>query len=291
MKTDKELFFDSKSTVDSERIIYTPSDFAKTSLFYLQETGGLKAKAPHTSSRSNLSSYLFFIVEEGEGQLSYGDEVFSLKVGDCVFIDCKKPYSHTTGVALWKLRWAHFYGPNMSSVYEKYVSRGGKPVFKAKSPSDYIELLSELYAIADSQDYIRDMKIHEKLSGLLVMLMEQSVYTVEKSAFGKLPQLQQVKDYIDRNYTERITLDFLSERFYINKYYLLEIFKRHYGMGVNQYLIHMRITKSKGLLRFTAKTVEEIAYECGMNSPHYFCRIFKKVEGISPSEYRRSWVK
>lgn len=52
------LFHD--ELVESNRIIYTPSDFAKSSLFHLQETGTLQAKFPHTSSRTNLSSYLFY---------------------------------------------------------------------------------------------------------------------------------------------------------------------------------------------------------------------------------------
>lgn len=63
--TDHTQFFsNNEAAVESERIIYTPSDFAKTALFYLQETGVLQAKRQHTSARENLNSYLFFIVEE-----------------------------------------------------------------------------------------------------------------------------------------------------------------------------------------------------------------------------------
>ena len=57
--------------VTSNRIIYTPSAFAKSNLIYLQETGQLQAKKPHVSQRENLSSYLFFIVKSGSGTLTY----------------------------------------------------------------------------------------------------------------------------------------------------------------------------------------------------------------------------
>lgn len=53
-----------ESIVDSNRILYTPSIFAKTSLFHLQEIGELQALRPHVSSRSNLVSYLFLIVAD-----------------------------------------------------------------------------------------------------------------------------------------------------------------------------------------------------------------------------------
>lgn len=288
---DNPFFSNNDSAVESERIIYTPSDFAKTALFYLQETGVLQAKRQHTSARENLNSYLFFIVEEGEGTLEYAGEYYELKKNDCVFVHCKTAYAHRTSENLWKLRWVHFYGSNMKAVYEKYLSRGGRPCFSTDKGRAYREILTQIYEVAASTSYVRDMKLHEKLSGLLVLLMEDSWHAGEDNVSGKALTVQEIKEYLDENYTERITLDALSEKFYINKYYLLEIFKQQYGMGINEYLIHMRITKSKRLLRFTDKTIEEIAYECGMNSLHYFSRVFKKVEGITPSEYRRSWTK
>lgn len=84
-------------SVSSNRIIYTPSTFARSSLIHLQETGTLQATHPHKNERSGLSSCLFFTVLRGSGQLTYDGETYALHSGNCVFIDCKKPYSHETG--------------------------------------------------------------------------------------------------------------------------------------------------------------------------------------------------
>ena len=94
--------------VESKRIIYTPSNFAKLSLTYLQEIGELQAQKTHVSKRDNLSSYLFFIVLYGSGKLRYHGNTYHLTAGDCVFIDCRKSYSHETSEDLWKLKWIHF---------------------------------------------------------------------------------------------------------------------------------------------------------------------------------------
>ena len=107
--------------------IYTPSDFAKLSLFHIQEIGSLQATKPHTSKRENLSSYLFFIVNSGSGTLLYNNETYDLKMGDCVFIDCRHLYSHTTSDDLWSLSWIHFDGPSVANIYQKYMERGGLP--------------------------------------------------------------------------------------------------------------------------------------------------------------------
>ena len=102
----EELFSNNKSSiVTSNRILYTPSSFARTSLLHLQEIGELEAKKSHMSSRSNLASFLFFTVISGAGRLEYGGKEYKLGAGDCVFIDRHNPYSHTTDPDnLWTLR-------------------------------------------------------------------------------------------------------------------------------------------------------------------------------------------
>ena len=118
------------SIVASNRILYTPSSFARSSLLHLQEIGELEARRAHTSSRSGLQSFLFFTVISGAGELVYDGKSYELEFGDCVFIDCHNPYSHTTDpTKLWTLRWVHFYGLTLPSIYNKYCERGGQPVF------------------------------------------------------------------------------------------------------------------------------------------------------------------
>ncbi len=111
----KDLFVNTQlPVVTSDRILYTPSNFARTSLLYLQEIGSLRVHKPHSTGRSNLSSYLFFTVTDGEGELICVGRTYSLRTGDCVFIDCRKQYAHSSSEKLWSLSWIHFYGPNMS---------------------------------------------------------------------------------------------------------------------------------------------------------------------------------
>lgn len=276
--------------VNSSRILYTPSVFAKTNLIHLQEIGTLQAQKPHTSKRENLASYLFFIVQDGSGTLEYDGRTYPLIRGACVFLDCRRPYSHRTSEDLWTLKWAHFYGPNMNGIYEKYVERGGAPAFRTQRPQVYAALLDQLYEIAASNAYIRDMKIYETLTSLLTHLMEESWNPSENGrSAARRRDLQNVKEYLDQNYQKKISLDSLAELFYINKFYLTRIFREQFGLSINSYLAQVRITHAKQLLRFTDLPVEKIAHECGMSDANYFSRMFKKVEGVTPGEFRRRW--
>lgn len=276
--------------VASNRIIYTSSAFAKSTLLHLQEVGELQARKPHVSKRKDLVSYLFFVVEKGAGTLHYDGVTYSLQKGDCVFIDCSHPYSHCSSEDLWNLKWTHFYGPMMPEIYDKYVNRGGIPTFATYRPEVYGVLLNELLTLAASDDYVRDMKINEKLSTLLTMLMEESWQTSGNAlhTYSKR-DLTDIRAYLDTHYREKITLDELAESFYINKYYLTRLFKEQFGHSINTYLTQKRITHAKELLRFSTNTMDEISRECGFNDGNYFVRTFKKVEGITPGEYRKRW--
>ena len=166
---------------------------------------------------------------------------------------------------LWALKWIHFYGPNMTAIYEKYASRGGRPCFHTTDLQKYTQIYHTIFDLTDSNSTSRDMRIYEKLVSLLSLLMEEShSLTSHVSDKSRKRNLQSVKEYIDTHYAEKITLDQLSSQYFINKFYLTRSFKDQFGTPVNSYLIQVRVTHAKQLLRFTDLPVEKIGQECGM---------------------------
>ena len=287
-----ELFAASESAVvTSNRILYTASPFARLSLLHLQEIGELHALKPHESKRSGLNSFLFITILSGSGELSYDGTIYELQPHSCVFIDCSVPYSHSTSDDLWQLKWIHFTGPMMRSVYAKYRERGGRPVFCADNDYNILvdDVWDKLFSMARSDSYMRDMLINQYLSSLLTLLMEQSWHPENQTPAPKRQSITEIRKYLEEHYNEKISLDDLSARFFIDKYYMTKSFKEQYGVNINAYQSELRVTKAKELLRFSGRSIEEISDAIGMSSPEYFYRVFKKVEGMSPSEYRKQW--
>ena len=178
----------------------------------------------------------------------------------------------------------------MQDIYQKYVERGGRPVFHPEDITAFSTLHQSLFSIASSDDYIRDMRINSGLNELLVLLMNESWHPAERLDVAlKKQNLVPIRDYLDAHYTEKISLDALAEQFFISKFYLTRVFKEQFGVSINTYILNLRITKAKQLLRFTDQKLENIGYQCGLGAPHYFSRIFKQVEGITPSEFREKW--
>ena len=275
--------------VTSNRILYTPSEFARENLLYLQEIGQVHARRPHISTHPGLASYLFMMVLSGSGTLSYLGEEYRLSGGDCALINCKNEYYHKSSEDLWTIRWIHFYGPTVFGIYQKYMERGGQIRFRPADMNGFTDCWEKISFLASSDDHIRDMKINEQLSSLFCLVMAESWHP-ESSAGGKGRQsLLHIREYIRDHLSEKITLDMLSERFYMNKYYLTRLFRREYGMTINDYLLQIRISHAKELLRFSQLSVEEVGESCGITPLYYFSRIFKQVEGISPRDYRKKW--
>lgn len=256
----------------------------------LQETGVLTALKAHTSERSNLESYLFFVVEHGKGSLMYGGKQYELGTGDCVMIDCRQNYAHSTADDLWTIRWVHFTGPSMPVIYNKYLERGGRPAFHPEQTFEqYCSILKQIYETAMSDSYVRDMEINTLLSEMLTYLMKDAWNPDSEENSKERTDISAVKAYLDLHSSEKITLDELSEHFFLEKTYLSRLFKDTYGTSPIDYVIQNRITNAKTKLRFTDMTIEEIAYACGFNSSTYFSRIFRKIENMSPREYRELW--
>lgn len=133
------------------------------------------------------------------------------------------------------------------------------------------------------------MRINDKLSYLLTLLMEESWHPDSAVKKQKKVEIVKIKEYLDTNYDRKVSLDELCSKFYINKYYMMKLFSEAYGTTINNYVNSVRVTKAKQLLRFSDKRMDEISCELGFDDANYFSRLFKKVEGMSPSEYRKKW--
>ncbi|MEE0795150.1 MAG: AraC family transcriptional regulator [Oscillospiraceae bacterium] len=97
-----------------------------------------------------------------------------------------------------------------------------------------------------------------------------------------------VRHYIDNHFKENINLDMLSELVHVNKYYMVHSFTKEYGISPINYLISRRIEESKYLLSDTDHSLSQISHILGFSSPSYFSQSFRRLEDMSPMEFRRS---
>ena len=270
------------------RIIRTPSAVAKRTFFYVQECGHLKASAAQHTERRSLQAFLFAVVLEGRGILHYSDENFRVGAGDCFFIDCRTPhYCESDRDQPWELLWVQFDGCT-TAEYFKLFSAQQQAVFHPVTAGKFSSLLQEIMRL-NAESYADTEALTSGLLANLLTLLLTVNSVSEETDTALQAKLKTVLAYIDANFTEELRLDELARRFDISKYYLTREFKRAYGETIFQHIIGLRINYAKRLLRFTDKSVEEIAELCGFNDQSYFSKQFKKAENVTCLAFRRRW--
>ncbi len=270
----------------SDRIIVTPSPFAKAHYLYVQEVGTLTSTSPHISSRDNLLSYLFMIVTKGKGTLTYNGIKTGLSEGDAVFIACNKPYAHESSAEdPWTLTWVHFYGRDSEMYYESYMQQSLSNIIHVGNQIQITDLLAQIYSSCKEGGAIGELHANRYLVDLI-----DTLFTVrEKEEPTITAKLSQVHEFMANHINEKISLDMLSEKFYISKYHLSREYHRTYRVSLTKSLTAMRISKAKENLRFTDMPIESIGEICGFQDTAYFISVFRKAEGITPFQYRKNW--
>jgi two-component system response regulator YesN len=119
-------------------------------------------------------------------------------------------------------------------------------------------------------------------------------YTNNKNSLKKIynsikdDSIKNILDYIHVNYCDpNISLNKISETFYLNMAYCSVLFKKCTGMTYSEYLTSIRMTKACELLKDSTLSVEEVSYKIGYDDYFYFNRVFKKNIGITPANYKR----
>ena len=94
---------------------------------------------------------------------------------------------------------------------------------------------------------------------------------------------------IEEHYTQELTVKSAAEALHVSVVYLGQVFKKETELSFNQYVNFIRIKKAQQLLLHTRQTINEIADVIGYNNTNYFSKMFKKLNGLTPKEFREKY--
>ena len=128
------------------------------------------------------------------------------------------------------------------------------------------------------------------IDNLKISLFEQRVADQTESEELEERAITGITRYLQEHLAEEVSLSILAEQFHLNPQYISQLFKNEIGVGFLTYLTSIRMEKAKKLLISTPLSVAEIAEQSGYGDYRVFTKIFKKSEGITPSQYRRDFL-
>jgi len=183
--------------------------------------------------------------------------------------------------------------PGLSKEYELLLQtfRRGEPYrFDGEVQQKLFRKINDIYLLADKTDAVRNLSIHAKFVEFLTILylnQERSIYTNRFQESEMEKKIYEIAGYIHSHYTEEISLEGLSQQFYISICYLSRQFKAVTGFTLTDYVQMTRVRNVQAMLINTNVPIAEAAGRCGFSSFSQFNRTFQKHIGMSPSAYRK----
>jgi len=152
-------------------------------------------------------------------------------------------------------------------------------------PDELLRLFNALPLISQ-KDLLNIGKILLQYFELKIMNNEL-LYTVKSPDSSNRDLAETIHHYIQNNYKFRLTPKGIADAFHVNASYASRRFSQRYNMTITDYISHIRIERAKTLLQTTEAPIGNIALNVGFNDVNYFSRVFRKIVGCSPYQYRK----
>ena len=260
----------------------------------------------------NLGDYELMVVTDGTLYIGNHQEEFVVETGEYLLMP-PTPFQHGTRSSRCSFYWLHF---DFLKDSLSGISSEDQTILpmKGQLPSlDRIKIMMK--ELQDSDRRYHNRLLNNSLTGAIVAeLYCQAISsssknpnspaknsTVSKNSFANTEKepsyfrreqlLEEVATYIRWHIQENISIFQIANEFGYNEKYLTTLFKKYHGISLKQYMLQTKMEHAKASLSETNLPVSHIAYSLGFSDAHNFSNAFRKVAGLSPSEYRSIYSK
>lgn len=233
--------------------------------------------------------YKIHYIHQGKGIFKVGAKNYELSAGQGFVIypniisyyeaDKKEP---------WEYSWCAFDGINA----EEYLRRANLSVENPIFNYDKDDKVSNCFynmAQALKLEKSKDLRLQSLLYEFLYLIIENTDlnYSYHTTKTNKDIYVNQAIEYMQINYSHNIKVAEVAKYVGLDRKYISTVFKNIMGVTLQQYLINYRLNKAKDMMKESTLSIGSIARSVGYGDPLTFSRMFKKLSGESPSDYRR----
>lgn len=229
------------------------------------------------------------LILKGQGQYSIGLHRYPVAAGDVILCDPDVPHDEfpQTGEPYQTLCVGVKRAPAPDREPYRLLTPSMCPVFRKPEQFDDLAKLflqMERHA-AEKQAQYQTICAH-LLFAALGLLQRMTGTQAGQAEPAESTVYAEIERYINTHFSEDLSIEQISRKFFISPYHLSHIFKQRTGCSPKQYILRRRIGEAQTRLCGTKDTVQRIAADVGFEDANYFSRLFAKYVGMSPAEYR-----
>lgn len=184
--------------------------------------------------------------------------------------------------------WVHFTGSDVTNILRSYGLTDSKKVFYCGSGPSYQNLframINELQMCNDSYQEMLEMYLRQ----IFIKLQRYFNNSIRIDNSRATEAIDMAIAYFNEHYSESISIEEYAKKTHVSTSWFIRNFKLYVGSTPMQFILQKRICNAEALLLNTEYNINEIAQIVGYDNSLYFSRMFKKIKGISPSEYRKN---
>lgn len=264
------------------KVIYPVIGNERLLPFYL--TGiGVSSSEYHIKRDGGLVSHQLLFTKSGRGTLLVGGGEYPQEAGSCFYLAPSVPHEYFPDGGAWETCWIVFRGVNLQDTMQS-MGFDGFLCRRLEATDTLQKLFGKIYIAAQNNfdgGYICSRLIYEYILEAKRLLLDGG------SISGSGTVIEYALALTDEKLGSDITLEQLSSAAGVSPQHFCRIFKARTGMRPMEYLARRRIAAAKALLDNSKKSASEIGTLVGYPNQSYFGVVFKKYEGISPTEYRQ----
>lgn len=185
--------------------------------------------------------------------------------------------------------WVHFTGNRVKNILKEYHLFESASVIQVGNSPEYHQIFRKMI-----QELQLTKPHYEEYLSLLLneLFLLISRHHPESSRQNRYLQkeMELAAQFFNEHFTEEISIEDYSASRHMSTCWFIRNFKRYHNLTPMQYILNLRITNAKTLLRTTTYSVSEVASIVGYDNPLYFSRLFKKQVGIPPSDFRNQAI-
>lgn len=247
-----------------------------------------RPKLPTWRPRGRLDFQLLYIAA-GKAHFHFDGKEQIVTAGHMVLYRPKEPQKYEYyGEDQTEVYWVHFTGGNVTNILRSYGLTDDKRVFYCGSGLDYQNLfrtmINELQMCKENYAEMLEMYLRQ----IFIMLQRYFINASKTDNARVVEEIDKATIYFNEHYSEDISIDEYAQNNHVSVSWFIRNFKHYTGSTPMQYILSKRIYNAEILLQDSTYNITEISEIVGYENPLYFSRIFKKVKGLSPSEYRKS---
>lgn len=226
----------------------------------------------------------FLILLRGQAEFCFNEqERYLLRAGDGFIGGLDKTLTLRTGHEETEYFLFH-YMPSHHTPSETPLLTEVSPFF-SELDHEVHDLLERAQSAGNIPGMLGQLELKSLFYRLAAKIMRTSRITGGENSY---PLIQDAITFMHEHYNEKLTLDSLARRYGMSGKYFSHVFQKQKGTGPIEYLIQYRMKRAEVLLCTLSVPVHEIAEMVGYADANYFCRMFKKHVGVSPSAFRKA---